>query len=120
MLLPIGHTTIFVDTAVLDEDYIILESTITFATPAAMNRRKRVALPDDIEDECVEAFMVLADDDLFEASENITVMIINATAVRGSEMYELNVSSSALEYTIVDQPGKHHMNPVNATYRSLP
>ena len=91
----------------LDEDYIILESTITFATPAAMNRRKRIALPDDIEDECVEAFMVLTDNNPFEADENITVMIINATAVRGSEMYNLNVSSSALEFTIVNQPSKH-------------
>ena len=91
----------------LDQDYTILESTITFAMPSAMNRRKRIALiPNDIE-ECVEAFMVLVDDNPFEANENITVMIINATAVRGSEMYNLNVLSSALEYIIVNQPSKH-------------
>ena len=88
----------------LGEDYSILESTISFNMTSASIT--------DIE-ECVEAFMVLADDDLFEGSENITVMIINATALRGSEMYNLNVSSSALEYTIVDPPGKHHMNPMN-------
>ena len=63
-----------------------------------------------IEDVCVGAFMVLADDNLFEGNENITVMIINATALRESEMYNLNVSSSTLDYTIVDQSGKHHMN----------
>ena len=94
----------FIDTAVLGEDYSILESTISFnmtSTPST-----------DIE-ECVEAFMVLVDDNLFEGSENITVMIINATAVRGSEMYNLSVSSSTLDYTIVDQPGKHCINPMN-------
>ena len=89
----------------LGEDYNILESTITFAMPSAMKRRKRIVA--NIEDECVEAFMVLADDNPFEADENITVMITNATAVRGSEMYNLNVSSSALEYIIVNQPSKH-------------
>ena len=94
----------FIDTAVLGEDYSILESTISFNMTSESIT--------DIE-ECVEAFMVLVDDDLFEASENITVMIINATAVRGSEMYNLNVSSSALEFTIVDPPGKHRTNPMN-------
>ena len=94
----------FVDTAVLDEDYSILESTISFNMTSALST--------DIE-ECVEAFMVLADDNLFEADNSITVMIINATAARGSEMYNLNVSSSALNYTIVDQPGKYCMNPTN-------
>ena len=64
--------------------------------------------------------MVLADDDLFEASESITVMIINATAVRGNEMYNLNVLSSALEFTIVDPPGKHRMNPMNALSNTNP
>ena len=87
----------------LGEDYSILESTISFNMTSESIT--------DIE-ECVEAFMVLVDDDLFEGSENITVMIINATALRGSEMYNLNVSSSALEFTIVDPPGKHHMKPI--------
>ena len=94
----------FIDTAVLGGDYSILGSTISFNMTSASIT--------DIE-ECVEAFMVLVDDDLFEGSENITVMIVNATAVRGSEMYNLNVSSSALEFTIVDPQGKHRMNPMN-------
>lgn len=78
------------DTAILDEDYEVITTTITYQ-------------PTPNEAQCDDVFRVLADGMPFESDEVITVRIVSASVA--NESVTISSTQFQTQYTIVNLPG---------------